>query len=216
MTYSDWREELSESKARIVVKGLKVLKNVIRKGRKTKKPSIFIKNADGTKMQNVNVKPLTPDYQNLGQMQRGEGQLRLFNTKNPNFKVTNPAPKPEKPLKDSRAIYKQSKRKKLEELERTARGIINQQNKLKKLASDGMQVNLLKKSDYPKKLQKYLGDDFEQVTKMQEEVMAAPTNSMGGGAIAGSVEAGDNPPVRKKKRYIYGGRGSRKMWMNNK
>ena len=45
---------------------------------------------------------------------------------------------------------------------------------------------------------------------------AAPTNSMGGGAIAGSVEAGDNPPVKKKKRYIYGGTGSRKMWMNNK
>ena len=28
----------------------------------------------------------------------------------------------------------------------------------------------------------------------------APTNSMGGGAIAGSVEAGDNPPVNKKKK----------------
>ena len=49
-----------------------------------------------------------------------------------------------------------------------------------------------------------------------EEVMAAPTNSVGGGQIAGTVEAGDNPPVKKKKRYIYGGTGSRKMWMNNK
>ena len=49
-----------------------------------------------------------------------------------------------------------------------------------------------------------------------EEAMAAPTNSVGGGQIAGTVEAGDNPPVRKKKRYIYGGAGSRKMWMNNK
>ncbi len=45
---------------------------------------------------------------------------------------------------------------------------------------------------------------------------AAPTNSVGGGQIAGTVEAGDNPPVKKKKRYIYGGTGSRKMWMNNK
>ena len=46
---------------------------------------------------------------------------------------------------------------------------------------------------------------------------SAPTNSMGGGAIAGSIEAGDNPPVKKKKKtYAYGGRGSRKMWMNNK
>ena len=49
-----------------------------------------------------------------------------------------------------------------------------------------------------------------------EEVMAAPTNSVGGGQIAGTVESGDDPPAKKKKRYIYGGTGSRKMWMNNK
>ena len=49
----------------------------------------------------------------------------------------------------------------------------------------------------------------------KEEVAIA--NSMGGGGIAGSVEAGDEPPVKKKKKtYAYGGRGSRKMWMNNK
>jgi len=46
-----------------------------------------------------------------------------------------------------------------------------------------------------------------------EEAMAAPTNNVGDGKIAGTVEAGDNPPVKKKKRYIYGGRGSRKNWM---
>ena len=51
-----------------------------------------------------------------------------------------------------------------------------------------------------------------------EEVMAAPTNNVGGGQIAGTVEAGDDPPKKKKKKktYAYGGRGSRKMWMNNK
>ena len=55
-----------------------------------------------------------------------------------------------------------------------------------------------------------------------EEVMAAPTNNIGGGQIAGTVEAGDDPPKKKKKKkkkkktYAYGGRGSRKMWMNNK
>ena len=47
-----------------------------------------------------------------------------------------------------------------------------------------------------------------------EEAIA---NSLGGGKIAGTVEAGDDPPVNKKKgkkkRYIYGGRGSRRMWM---
>ena len=49
-----------------------------------------------------------------------------------------------------------------------------------------------------------------------QDEFSAPTNNVGGGQIAGTVEAGDNPPVKKKKRYIYGGRGSRKMWMNNK
>ena len=55
-----------------------------------------------------------------------------------------------------------------------------------------------------------------------EEVAIA--NSLGGGKIAGTVEAGDDPPKkknkrgsgmknRKKKTYAYGGRGSRKMWM---
>ena len=48
----------------------------------------------------------------------------------------------------------------------------------------------------------------------EQAVMAAPTNSVGSGKIAGTAEAGDDPPVRKKKKkYIYGGRGSRRMWM---
>ena len=48
----------------------------------------------------------------------------------------------------------------------------------------------------------------------EQAVMTAPTNSVGSGKIAGTAEAGDDPPVRKKKKkYIYGGRGSRKMWM---
>ena len=54
------------------------------------------------------------------------------------------------------------------------------------------------------------------VRNLREEAMVAPTNNVGGGKIAGTKEAGDNPPVRKKKkRYIYGGRGSRRMWMQD-
>ena len=49
-----------------------------------------------------------------------------------------------------------------------------------------------------------------------QDEFSAPTNNVGGGKIAGTDEAGDDPPVKKKKRYIYGGKGSRKMWMNNK
>ena len=52
------------------------------------------------------------------------------------------------------------------------------------------------------------------VRNLREEAMVATTNNVGDGKIAGTKEAGDNPPVRKKKkRYIYGGRGSRRMWM---
>ena len=58
-------------------------------------------------------------------------------------------------------------------------------------------------------------NEFQPDKSMTEE---APTNNVGGGQIAGTVEAGDDPPKKKKKKktYAYGGRGSRKMWMNNK
>ena len=46
------------------------------------------------------------------------------------------------------------------------------------------------------------------VHKLQEEMVA---NNVGGGQIAGTVEAGDDPPVRKKKKYIYM-KGVRKTW----
>ena len=46
-----------------------------------------------------------------------------------------------------------------------------------------------------------------------QAVMGAPTNAVGTGQVAGTKEAGDDPPIRKKKKYINGGRGSRRMWM---
>ena len=53
-------------------------------------------------------------------------------------------------------------------------------------------------------------------TLREEAAMVAPTNNVGDGKIAGTREAGDDPPVKKKKRYIYSGHGSRKMWLTNK
>ena len=53
-------------------------------------------------------------------------------------------------------------------------------------------------------------------TLREEAAMVAPTNNVGDGKIAGTREAGDDPPVKKKKKYIYGGRGSRRMWLANK
>ena len=56
---------------------------------------------------------------------------------------------------------------------------------------------------------------IDMVKSLREDaMMAAPANAVGTGQIAGTTEAGDDPPVRKKKKkYIYGGSGSRKMWM---
>ena len=48
----------------------------------------------------------------------------------------------------------------------------------------------------------------------REEAVAVPTNNACSGAIAGLPP--DTPPVKQRKKYIYGGRGSRKMWLTNK
>ena len=43
----------------------------------------------------------------------------------------------------------------------------------------------------------------------------APVNNVGGGRIAGTPDAGDDPPVRKKKKKIYLGKGSRRYWLQS-
>ncbi len=58
---------------------------------------------------------------------------------------------------------------------------------------------------------------IETVRLLKEEGMAVgPTNSVGGGNIAGTPEADPgNPPVfRKKKKNIYLGLLSRTPWLN--
>ena len=52
------------------------------------------------------------------------------------------------------------------------------------------------------------------VRNIKEDAAAVPTNSLAGGRIAGTTEAGDDPPVNKrKKKYIKLPPGSRKQWM---
>ena len=68
------------------------------------------------------------------------------------------------------------------------------------------------KSQKEKNIRKNVMKGLKGGEVIQDE-FSAPTNSVGGGQIAGTVEAGDDPPVKKKKRYIYGGTGSRKRWM---
>ena len=48
--------------------------------------------------------------------------------------------------------------------------------------------------------------------------MGAPTNNVGDGKIAGTAEAGDDPPVRKKKKRKptpVGRYGTRRTWRQN-
>ena len=49
-----------------------------------------------------------------------------------------------------------------------------------------------------------------------EEMMAAPTNSVGDGSKVALPPTHEPGIKKKKKTYAYGGRGSRKMWMSNK
>ena len=102
-----------------------------------------------------------------------------------------------------------------------AKKVVDTFKKVRKIEGKTMMKNkedmeILKKGPgdlVPKSRKTYLDKLLRNLRK--EEVAIA--NSMGGGGIAGSVEAGDEPPVKKKKKtYAYGGRGSRKMWMNNK
>ena len=102
-----------------------------------------------------------------------------------------------------------------------AKKVVDTFKKVRKIEGKTMMRNkedmeILKKGPgdlVPKARKTYLDKLLKNLRK--EEVAIA--NSMGGGGIAGSVEAGDEPPVKKKKKtYAYGGTGSRKMWMNNK
>ena len=61
----------------------------------------------------------------------------------------------------------------------------------------------------------YLDRVISKIRSLKEEAVAAPTVNVGSGNIAGTAEAGDNPPVRKKKPTILArGKlpGLRKRW----
>ena len=71
-------------------------------------------------------------------------------------------------------------------------------------------MNLSDKSNNDSRLEKLISI----VRSIREEVAAPPTNNASSGAVAGLPP--DSPPVKKKKQYIYGGHGSRRMWLANK
>ena len=66
-------------------------------------------------------------------------------------------------------------------------------------------------------MDKRLENVINIIRSLNEEMgvaaMGGPTNNVGDGEIAGAVPGEDPPVRRKKKRYIYGGTGSRKFWL---
>jgi hypothetical protein len=59
--------------------------------------------------------------------------------------------------------------------------------------------------------EKILQNSINIIRKLIEE---SPTSNIGSGQIAGTSQSGDDPPIRtKKQKYVYGGKGSRKLWM---
>ena len=191
MTYSDWQEELSEgAKTRLVIKGLKAIRSVI------KKPNFPIgstKASGRLRMDDVVNRPVKPNKPTLKKGESWTGGIGG------------------RPTRNLSARYKTY----INKLKKYKKDIKDFNDKLMKDRKNI--VDPSKIGDNPGARAK-IRDLLNKLKKnVKEEAMAAPTNSVGGGQIAGTVEAGDNPPVKKKKKtYAYGGTGSRKMWMNNK
>ena len=201
MTYSDWREELSEgAKTRLVVKGLKAIKSVIKKG--------------GRK--------ITRDVGSIGGT-KASGRLNV----DPELIKQFPGVNFRKLIYPD---YKANRNPRLAKAIRNAKEKIERANSISSPGADAKQLISKKEvGEYvppTKEISKKIRDNLDKLKNKknlqdsyvsEEGAMVAPTNNVGDGKIAGTVEAGDNPPVKKKKgkkkRYIYGGRGSRKMWM---
>jgi len=172
MTYSDWREELSEGvKTRLLMKSLKGAGKLAAKlGKK-----------------------LTSSIDDIGTT-KASGRIIRRN-------------------KDKSGVSGKSLERRVQDRNR------KQNPNIASPSTDAKQlISKKEEGEYvppTKEISKKIRDILKKLT---EDAMAAPTNNVGGGQIAGTVEAGDDPPVKKKKKgkkktYAYGGRGSRKMWM---
>ena len=194
MTYSDWQEELSEgAKTRLVIKGLKAIRSVIKKPKTKIFPIGSTKASGRLRMDDVVNRPVKPNKPTLKKGESWTGGIGG------------------RPTRNLSARYKTY----INKLKKYKKDIKDFNDKLMKDRKNI--VDPSKIGDNPGARAK-IRDLLNKLKKnVKEEAMAAPTNSVGGGQIAGTVEAGDNPPVKKKKKtYAYGGTGSRKMWMNNK
>ena len=210
MTYSDWREDLSEgAKTRLVVKGLKAIKSVIKKGGKKIKGEIgnigATKAGSRLKMDDVVNRPVKPKKPTLkkGESWTGGG-------------TRDGKPIPTRNLSARYKTY-------INKLKKYEKDIKDFNDKLIKDRKDV--VDPSKIGDNPGARAK-IRDLLNKLKKnVKEEAMAAPTNSVGDGSNVAlppthepgikkkKNKRGSGMKNRKKKTYAYGGYGSRKNWM---
>ena len=166
MTYSDWREELSEGvKTRLLMKSLKGAGKLAAKlGKK-----------------------LTSSIDDIGTT-KASGRIIRRN-------------------KDKSGVSGKSLERRVQDRNRKQNpNIASPSTDAKQLISkkeEGEYVPPTK--DISKKIRDIL-------KKLNEEAMAAPTNSTGP-AVPGTGDDSSTVVVKKKKRYVYCGPGSRKRWM---
>ena len=229
MTYCDWREELiltEGAKTRFIIKGLKKLKGIIKKPKKNIFPIGSTKasgrlNVDPeliAQFPGVNIRKLAyPDYK----APRNPGLAKAIKiAKDKLERAKLPSTSPYSTYKAPKVSFKSPIPPKVSQqiksnLSKGTKLTDKQKNKNFADYVKSLRKKVKDKNKVKKNLKTYEGDNKYYPPEIGEEVMAAPTNNASSGAIAGLPP--DNPPMkRKKKTYAYGGRGSRKMWMNNK
>ena len=213
--------EFQESVASIALKGgVKLLPKIVKVAPKLKTFTKFstaipvgLGIAGALKSKKEDEDDIKGDNQNRPEYQLEPGDKTVYDVKPENLQdFPNQKDYLDKVSKDHEA------RKKKEEQEKEKKSLKNFRQEIdpsykanKKSQATQNRIQSQKARDRENKARRERGEPEMN----NEEVMASgiPTNNVGDGKIAGTVEAGDNPPVKKKKRYIYGGRGSRKNWM---
>ena len=203
MTYSDWREELiliEGAKSKIIIKGLRKL-GIIKKPKITK-PSGMIPDIDPdlfAQFPGINYRKLIDPNYKANRNPKLAKAIQIAKDKIERAKMPSSSP------------YSTYVAPKVEISSpippKLSQQIKSNLSKVTKLTDDQKEKNYLKSlkkrvKDKKKNLKTYEGDDKYYPPEIGEEVMAAPTNSVGGSQIAGTVEAGDDPPVKKKKPPI--------------
>ena len=220
--------EFQESVASIALKGgIKLLPKIVKVAPKLKTFTKFstaipvgLGIAGALKSKKEDEDDIKGDNQNRPEYQLEPGDKTVYDVKPENLQdFPNQKDYLDKVSKDHEA------RKKKEEQEKEKKSLKNFRQEIdpsykanRKSQGTQNRIQSQKARDRENKARRERGDPEMN----NEEVMASgiPTNNVGGGKIAGTVEAGDDPPVKKKKKkkgkkktYAYGGRGSRKMWM---